>query len=422
MKVKRFHAHFVMNIHHPNHQSLKAVVAEERLRRGEDAQRRTSSLGSDYRALCHADVRSSKLLYQTTNNLSALEIQLSEDNSREQDKARIVFVKMLRERLTKESGVLVEKAKIYSRMQQQEAQSERYLQHLEEAMAVLSATKGPVEAFDGGDDASDIVTNTRDEIEANVGALVKGLVARHITELQTRMKVNSDRLELAVSTLLEMLEREHQQCVERYRDVEKQEQALQHTETQRNNADDITTDVTIMNSMHNNDFVRLRTIMTEIRRKDSALARLQHVLKGVQAHIIDKVYRSQLGALHAMLSNIDVVDEGALGGTKMELLSGGINWTEEVVSSLDTLPPLPPRSNVPIGGPSAVPESDEIDEASKVIGIQGNNERMNDGEAVLGPGCDPATPSRKTLTGMVTGSKFPVAVRKSTRTISPTKL
>ena len=169
-----FHAHFVMNIHHPNHQSLKAVVAEERLRRGEDAQRRTSSLGSDYRALCHADVRSSKLLYQTTNNLSALEIQLSEDNSREQDKARIVFVKMLRERLTKESGVLVEKAKIYSRMQQQEAQSERYLQHLEEAMAVLSATKGPVEAFDGGDDASDIVTNTRDEIEANVGALVQG--------------------------------------------------------------------------------------------------------------------------------------------------------------------------------------------------------------------------------------------------------
>ena len=194
--------------------------------------------------------------------------------------------------------------------------------------------------------------------------------------------------------------------------MEKQEQALQHTETQRNNADDITTDVTIMNSMHNNDFVRLRTIMTEIRRKDSALARLQHVLKGVQAHIIDKVYRSQLGALHAMLSNIDVVDEGALGGTKMELLSGGINWTEEVVSSLDTLPPLPPRSNVPIGGPSAVPESDEIDEASKVIGIQGNNERMNDGEAVLGPGCDPATPSRKTLTGMVTGSKFPGSGKK----------
>ena len=227
------------SMQHRHHQSLKAVLAEERKRRGEDAHRRTGSIGSDYRSLCYADVRSSKLLYQTTKNLSALEIQLGEEDSREQDKARIVFVKMLRERLTKESNMLAEKAKMYSRMQQQETQSERYLQHLEEAMA-LSATSGTAEGFNGGgiDGAQLGDHNNPDDRtvkqQQDVGALVKRLVARHITELQTRMQANIDRLELAVNTLFESLDKEHQECVERHREAQRQEQALLGAEMQAN--------------------------------------------------------------------------------------------------------------------------------------------------------------------------------------------
>ena len=50
------------------------------------------------------------------------------------------------------------------------------------------------------------------------------------------------------------------------------------------------------------------------------LERLHHVLEGVQVHLIDKAYRPQLGAIHSMLSNLEVVDAGALGGSKVELL------------------------------------------------------------------------------------------------------
>jgi hypothetical protein len=375
-------------------QSLRQVVKTERRRRQEEAQARqmvsSSGLG-DYGTLCRADVRNSKLLYHTSRNLTALEVQLSEQDSLEHDKARIVFVKLLRHRLQRESAVCAEKAKMYSRAQYQEAQSERYLLQLEEAMAIMSTAglkDAPVDDEDSLDDVSlHEKIGTAGAARTDVAAMIKKQVSGHIGDLQQRLGANTDRLDADTHALHEALNREQQRCARKYRQAQQQQQVLLAAEEQTNDesnyrqfkvtegqvrsvladmgAGDSDADVDVVlppiqvepsaEDIHAYKLLSrevkvalatLQAIVADIRRKDSSLERLRHVLHGIEGGLIDKDYRHSLPPLQIALSAFELVGADALGAAHHELLSGKVSWSPGVVPSLDSELPAPPVPSV----------------------------------------------------------------------------
>jgi hypothetical protein len=397
-------------------QSLKEVVNAERERRLVESRGRQQV--GDYGALCRADVRSSRLLHQTTQNLSALEIQLSEEDSKDQDKARIVFIKLLRKRLRAESQMNLEKAKMHSRAQHSEAQSERYLQALEEAMAVISTTGRNADADSVTTDPNAPHRGTAATVAADVGNLIKKLVGRHITDMHSRMASNRDRLELECQAMHEMIDFEQEKCVARYRYAQTQQEVLQQAEVQTTDETDharfrvqeeevkkVIEQIGADNAMvvvaaggqegtstaggsKNNDppppidlepthadklafkslshavkigLAKLQSVVGDIRRKDSALERLRHVLSAVEGHLIEKSYRKQAKNLQLAFTTLEVADAGVLGGAQLELLQGRITWSAGVVPSLDR---AHPKGGVEEGSIGEWTYEDEMSEVS----------------------------------------------------------
>ena len=274
--------------------ALKSEIQEERRRRHEEALRRRS----DAKSAIPIDERNSKLLHRSDHNLTALEFQLAE-RGHEIDKARMVFVKMLRNQLCKESSVKIQNIQMLNRVSDAEASSEQYLQSVEEAMATLG-------------------------IEGDAHSAVTMMMSRQIKDLQGEISESNSRLENILDEIHELRDIEVANTTKTFRDLEMNLNFLQKTE---NNADKFEK----KSSGIANELQRKAEM---IRQKDSVLERLLFLSNTVSADLIDRQYKLKLADIRKLFDNLEYVDEKALG--KQNLSHASFQWDHSKVISLDT--------------------------------------------------------------------------------------
>ena len=297
-------------------QTLKKEVLEERQRRFDENRQR----GMDSSAVSTLDSRAARLIQRAEHNLQCLELELAEGGS-EIDKSRLVFIKLLRMRLSSEAAAKEETAIAARRVKEKETDAEHVLMHLEEALAALDIAE---------------LNKTTD-----VASYVTVMITTQVNDLRSRMRECNDSIEAALELVLKSREVEVDKNNRLYRVLEKYVWEAQSDKSVRSQRTDslalpLNRVVPTEGEVSERIIADTQLHIQEVRRKDAALERLHYLLHTFAGNIIDKKYKGQLQDLQALLSNLQVVDENGLGGGGESTLCARVRWNDARVPSVST--------------------------------------------------------------------------------------
>jgi len=325
-----FHKH-----HHRGHEShgslqsvrstLKKEVSDERNRRFDESRQR----GMDLSAVSTMETRASRLIQRADHNLQTLELELAEGGS-EVDKSRVVFIKLLRNGLSREAAAKDESAVMAKRVKENEKEAESYLVLLEEAIAALDLTT-----------FSNTAQNDKD-------SAVNQMITTHIQSLRNKIRDSNAHIESSLEAVLKARDEEVRKNNERYRLLESHLEKIQasgkswfsNQDMPENQA--LTLPLSQFSKTRQVDAQTARAVadvkwhLQDVRRKDAALERMHYLLHAFAGNIIDRNYKSQLQEVHGLLSRLQVIDKNGLGGGGENILSARVMWNNARIPSINT--------------------------------------------------------------------------------------
>jgi len=305
--------------------TLKKEVSEERNRRVNESRQR----GMDLAAVSTMENRTSRLLQRADHNLQTLELELAERGS-EVDKSRIVFIKLLRNGLSREAAAKDESAVMVKRVKENEKEAESYLVLLEEAIAALDLT---------------VLSNTA---QNDKDSAVNQMISTHIQSLRNKIREANAHIESSLEAVLKARDAEVRKNNERYRLLEGHLEKLQapgkswfsNQDAPENDA--LTLPLSHFSKSRQVDAQTARAVadvkwhLQDVRRKDAALERMHYLLHAFAGNIIDRNYKTQLPEVYGLLSRLQVIDKNGLGGGGENILSARVMWNNARIPSINT--------------------------------------------------------------------------------------
>lgn len=305
--------------------TLKKEVSEERHRRFDETRQR----GMDLAAMSTMESRASRLIQRAEHNLQTLELELAE-GGKEVDKSRIIFIKLLRNGLSREAAAKEESAVMAKRVKEHEQDAESYLVHLEEAIAALDLT-----------DMNKSTQNDKD-------SAVNQMITRHIQGLRNKIRETNAHIEASLEAVLKGRDEEVKKNSARYRMLEGHLEKIQAFGKNWFSNQDVPESEAL--SLPLSHFSKTRQVdaqtaravadvkwhLQDVRRKDAALERMHYLLHAFAGNIIDRNYKSQLHEVSSLLSRLQVVDKNGLGGGGENILSARVMWNNARIPSINT--------------------------------------------------------------------------------------
>jgi hypothetical protein len=332
--------HHIEHDHHGSiasvRKTLKKEVSDERNRRYEEARQR----GMDFNSVSTMEGRASRLIQRADHNLACLELELAEGGS-DIDKSRIVFIKLLRHRLSREASSKGEHSHLATRIKKYESSAETYLVHLEEALAALDLSDA---------NASNSATVTQQDVQSSVSIMVN----QHIKDLTARIKKCNSNVSMALEAILAGRDEEVRANSKNFREVEERMKKLASNKAEHANgkhskqaklhldidsAETLQAKSILAEERTRKTAVALQAQLQVVRRKDAALERMRFLLQTFADNVISLKYKSHLSEIRDNLTNLQIVDESSLGGGMHEdMLVTRLQWNNARIPSLNTLP------------------------------------------------------------------------------------